>query len=65
LAAIQVQAESIVPPPSGAVLWISNQGQAQLAAGSRSLLWTTAPLPSITIDRSQPLRLQLQKSINF
>jgi uncharacterized protein (DUF58 family) len=65
LAEIQVQAESSVPLPSGAVLWISNQGQSLLAAGSRSLLWTTAPSPSITIDPGQPLRPQLQKSINF
>ncbi len=63
LAEIQV-ATALVTPPSGSLLWISNQGRANLAVGSRALLWTDSSLPGISIDASQPLRAQLQKSIN-
>ncbi len=67
LAAIQISTTRATPPP-GAVLWISNQGETHLAAGSRQLLWTTASgfssHSSINIDADRPLAIQLQKSIN-
>ncbi len=67
LAAIQVTAATVAPPP-GAVLWISNQGETLLAAGSRSLLWTPAPglgiHAGVSIDANQPLVPQLQKSFH-
>jgi uncharacterized protein (DUF58 family) len=64
LAEIQV-ATALVPPPSGSLLWISHQAPANWTVGSRSLLWTDSSLPGISVDASQPLRTQLQKSINF
>ncbi len=62
LATIQVTPGNVTPP-SGAVLWISNQVQPNLATGSRALLWTATPVTGIMIDPQQPLRPQLQKSI--
>jgi uncharacterized protein (DUF58 family) len=63
LAEIQVATASATPP-SGSLLWISNQASAHLAAGSRSLLWTSFSGLGLAIDPSQPLLPQLQKSIN-
>jgi uncharacterized protein (DUF58 family) len=67
LAAIQITATSVAPPP-GAVLWISNQLETKLVEGSSALLWTAAPgLGSnvgISMDANQSLVTQLQKSIN-
>jgi uncharacterized protein (DUF58 family) len=64
LAEIQV-APASCPPPSGSVLWISNQIPPNLAAGSRSLLWQATSAAGMTVDPSQPLLSQLQKSINL
>jgi uncharacterized protein (DUF58 family) len=69
LAEIQVAPEHVpspsVSPPNGSVLWISNQSPPNLAVGSRSLLWKATSAAGITVDPSQPLLLQLQKSINL